>query len=210
MSIPDQSAPEIEWPVLPDYMRGLGVPPNRVALIYRILIRLESAGVDVKDHESCWIWPKAKSDLGYGTVGNGAGGQSRYVHRIMYEECVGLIPGGYEIDHRCHVEDTSCTAGNDCRHRACCNPGHLRAITGLHNRKNIRGAKRGKCETGQHVFDPETAIQGRCRPCVLAEGRARQQAAKFRRIAAGLPPYPPRQKRRKLPEADQSLVEQAG
>ena len=45
-------------------------------------------------------------------------------HRIAYEEWVGPIPDGMEIDHVC-------------RNRACCNPKHLRLATRKQNGENV-------------------------------------------------------------------------
>lgn len=68
----------------------------------------------------------------------GAGGYRRVqvnkvrhiAHRLSYEKWYGPIPAGYVIDHMCHneaAERGECD-GKNCRHRACVNPAHLRAV----------------------------------------------------------------------------------
>ncbi len=99
-----------------------------------------------------------------------------YPHKVAYEELVGTVPEGAELDHLCRV-------------RACCNPAHLEPVT---HRENVeRGgsltndnAAKTACSRG-HAFTPEnTAIQTypdgrfmrrRCRAC--SNGPRRRRAA---------------------------------
>lgn len=74
----------------------------------------------------CWLWVRAKSS-GYGKM-RLSGGEWGYAHRGFYEQHVGPIPVGFEIDHIC-------------RNRACVNPDHLRIATGAQNAQN-QGARR--------------------------------------------------------------------
>lgn len=49
-------------------------------------------------------------------------------HRFAYEEVVGPIPEGHQLDHTCH-------------NRACVNPGHLRPATNKQNNENPSGLR---------------------------------------------------------------------
>ena len=72
----------------------------------------------VDEASGCWLWPGAKNSLGYGYI-RVRGRQSR-VHRVVYEDRIGPIPDGLELDHLCRV-------------RHCCNPDHLEPVTGREN-----------------------------------------------------------------------------
>ena len=72
--------------------------------------------------DDCWPWIGARSSHGYGM--RKVDGRTQMVHKIAYEECVGPIPDGMQIDHIC-------------RNRACCNPAHLRLATNKQNGENV-------------------------------------------------------------------------
>jgi hypothetical protein len=169
-------------PIPSSTLRLLDKLPNGIDVVHRILWHLEKNGVDLADRESCWRWPKAVSDLGYGRVGG------TYTHRVMYRECVGPIPDGHEVDHRCHVEDVNCRAGNDCPHRACCNPWHLRAVTGQENKAMMRGQVVGRCPSGEHEFDRERAYRGGCRDCYNERAREANKRLRAKKRELGLKP----------------------
>lgn len=75
----------------------------------------------------CWIWKLWTTAEGYGKITINRGGgkvTSKLAHRWMYEQAVGPIPVGLQLDHLC-------------RQSACVNPDHLEVVT------NAENARRG-------------------------------------------------------------------
>lgn len=72
----------------------------------------------VKTETDCWEWEAAKSPNGYGQVKHD--GRTRSAHRTVYEQLVGPIPDGLDLDHLC-------------RNRGCVNPDHLEPVTRREN-----------------------------------------------------------------------------
>lgn len=109
--------------------------------------------------DSCWVWLAARGTGGYGLIK--VAGRMRMAHRYVFENLVGPIPEGLQIDHLC-------------RNRPCVNPAHLEAVTSRVN--TLRGntlqaenAAKTHCAQG-HRFSPEnTSIsaigQRKCRTC---------------------------------------------
>lgn len=52
-------------------------------------------------------------------------GQTVAVHRVVYTNFFGYIPGKKQIDHKC-------------KNRKCCNPDHLEMVTHKENQKRRR------------------------------------------------------------------------
>jgi hypothetical protein len=103
--------------------------------------------------EDCWEWTGAKIPDGYGQF---RVGQKAYPsHRLAYENLVGPVPEGLQLDHLC-------------RNRICVRPSHLDIVT---QRENVtRGmspsacaARSGLCALG-HALD-YSGPQGRCLTC---------------------------------------------
>jgi hypothetical protein len=61
----------------------------------------------------CWEWTGATTDKGYGRFW--LNGKFVYPHRFIWEQLVGPIPDGYQLDHLC------------LNHR-CANPDHLEPV----------------------------------------------------------------------------------
>jgi hypothetical protein len=108
------------------------------------------------DSAGCWIWQGSISPYGYGRLS--VRGRSGMAHRVSYEEFVGVIPEGLELDHLCRV-------------RSCVNPKHLEAVTRQVN--VLRGigspavyAKRTHCARG-HLLGGDNVHHAarRCLAC---------------------------------------------
>jgi len=93
---------------------------------------------DPHDEERCWPYLDA-TQRGYGSFRfrdvHGIRCQVR-PHRLAYVLTHGEIPlhrdGGPEVDHLCH-DPKVCRAGDECPHRRCCNPAHMRLSTAAEN-----------------------------------------------------------------------------
>jgi hypothetical protein len=102
----------------------------------------------------CWVWTGCTDDDGYGKVQ--VDGRDLKVHRYLYEEIVGEIPEGFEIDHVC------CT-------RTCVKPLHLTAMTHADNWQACWDRGRAACRNGHpwslfEKFHPDGARYcGECR-----------------------------------------------
>lgn len=129
----------------------------------------------------CWLWGASRGRNGYARFG--WRGNAREAHRYAYELCVGPIPPGHEIDHKCRV-------------RHCVNPDHLQVVPrGWNGAQGFELAAQMKrqathCKRG-HPFTPEnTGLQrGKhrsCRTCTRTSMRAAQARylAKKRAAAA--------------------------
>ncbi|HBH59473.1 MAG TPA: hypothetical protein DEP82_14495 [Arthrobacter bacterium] len=145
------------------------------------------------NRNGCWIFTGAIDKAGYGVIyklgtGSGKGRRNEGVHRYTYRECVGEIPAGYDVDHACHNEDKSCPGGEDCVHRACCNPEHLRAATRGDNLRDGRGYDPiTHCIKGHDVRDPDNQTRPdkrsgrvRCLTCVNQRTRDYRKRQKER------------------------------
>lgn len=110
-----------------------------------------------KTESGCWLWIGAKMKNGYGQLA--VGGVNFSAHRYSYQELVGKIPDGLDLDHLC-------------RNRACTNPSHLEPVTRSENllRGNVGTYKRPDfCPSG-HPYAGENlymhpAGKRICRAC---------------------------------------------
>lgn len=65
--------------------------------------------------DGCWYWSGAKHHKGYGNL------RGRMAHRISYEQFIGPIPKGLQLDHLCEAKN-------------CVNPFHLEPVTNQENK----------------------------------------------------------------------------
>ena len=112
-----------------------------------------------RHHNGCWIWTGALS-RGYGMIQ--LGGSLRRAHRVSYEEYVGPIPDGMQIDH---VSKRGCTS------KACVNPAHLEPVTSKENTNRYHG---GVCKRGHAMDGLTTSSRGPKRYCKTCRREARQ------------------------------------
>jgi hypothetical protein len=75
---------------------------------------------------ACWIWQLATDPGGYGH--DHRDGRDVLAHRAYFEDSVGPIPRGRQIDHLC-------------RQRDCVNPNHLEVVTARENVRRGRATK---------------------------------------------------------------------
>lgn len=72
---------------------------------------------------SCWLWTGATGNAGY-PVFRGEGGVNVPAYRFAYEELVGPIPEGLELDHLCRTP-------------LCVRPDHLEPVTHAENMARV-------------------------------------------------------------------------
>lgn len=117
--------------------------------------------------DGCWLWTGAIKENGYGVFG--VANRNAHAHRWAYENTVGPIPTGLDLDHLCRV-------------RHCVNPAHLEPVTRKVNLNRGRNyyRERTHCIRG-HEFTPEnTRRVGRhrwCRACDRERGRQKRLKA---------------------------------
>jgi len=114
-------------------------------------VQIDSTVVVVagKEYTGCWMWTAANkgnvslddegNDYGAFGTGNLLGTGSAY--RCSYENLVGPVPEGLELDHLC-------------RRHPCVNPAHLEPVTRKVNMERGAEANRQFCPKG-HEYTPE-------------------------------------------------------
>ena len=133
----------------------------------------------VNELTGCWIYRGNKDGDGYGRVG------STVAHRVYYEQMVGPIPEGKQLDHLCV-------------RRACVNPEHLEPVTPAVNQaRSIPYRKWDRPPTARpvacldgHEFTPENTAwaqrntptkviwERKCRACIARRRRKYRQQAR--------------------------------
>lgn len=124
----------------------------------------------------CWIWQLCMTTVGYGQVRINR--RNMQAHRALYEQYVGSIPEGLELDHLCRI-------------KSCVNPNHMEPVTHLENtRRGVRDTahlrllrKKKECLRG-HLLTPENTYvyhgTRHCKSCgyIRKENRRSLIAAK--------------------------------
>ena len=113
----------------------------------------------VSKGDGCWDWKSCKTVSGYGAFS--VGNKMQYAHRYSYEDFVGPIPAGLQLDHLC-------------RNRGCVNPAHLEPVSQKVNL--LRGmsppalnSRKDSCSRG-HEYTVENTYRypdgsRKCRTC---------------------------------------------
>ena len=96
-----------------------------MAVIIDITVALFWSKVSAPDLHSCWEWKGRKKHFGYGAY------KDQAAHRMAYEMCVGPIPAGLCVRHKCD-------------NPSCVNPAHLEVGT-------IADNNRDAVDRGRHV-----------------------------------------------------------
>jgi hypothetical protein len=107
--------------------------------------------------DKCWEWNGTKDRLGYGHFYCTDKRRMVLAHRYAYEQRIGSIPLGMDLDHLC-------------RNRGCVNPLHLEPVTHQENMRRGAPATKTHCNRG-HEFTPENTVyndhpKGRHRVCL--------------------------------------------
>jgi hypothetical protein len=102
----------------------------------------------IKETNSCWIFEGSKTN-GYGQfwVKN----KKYLAHRWIYEQIVGKIPDGMQIDHLC-------------RERSCVNPDHLEIVSNAEQQKR-RSEAQTHCKHGHEFTEKNTYLYNNKRNC---------------------------------------------
>ena len=112
----------------------------------------------VEKTDDCWLWTGALTGGRYGNAI--VNGKNVPAHRAAYEELVGPIPEGLELDHLCFVTN-------------CVRPDHLEPVTGAENKRRA-GARTTHCPKG-HEYTPENTY-------VRTRGNGRRQCRECHRL----------------------------
>ncbi len=140
--------------------------------------------VDPCRTDGCAIWTGHINHGGYGYFYAGNGARNQAAHRWIYEQAIGSIPPGLQIDH---VKSRGCT------HRSCVWPQHLEVVTQAVNL--LRGdsppaqnAVKTSCPQGHEYNLENTYVDKRgrrsCRICHAMTERKRQAALKLTSLGA--------------------------
>lgn len=98
--------------------------------------------VQILGESACWLWTASHNGLGYGQMRVNT--VLQVAHRLAYMDCVGPIPDGLVVRHKCD-------------NPPCCNPNHLELGTQKDNMDDA--TKRGRMDRGKRYRDMWLRIQ---------------------------------------------------
>lgn len=115
----------------------------------------------------CWLWTASLRSGGYAQIY--VNGRILAAHRVAYEEFVGPIPDGLQLDHLCRV-------------RRCINPVHVEPVTLRENvargvGKASHALRTNRCVNGHEFTSKNTRSRPggrRCRACEFEKGQRRR------------------------------------
>jgi|SRR3989304_1904727 len=114
--------------------------------------------------DGCWLWTAGKFSNGYGLFSLGTKPRSNALaHRFSYQQLVGKIPEGRDLDHLCRV-------------RHCVNPAHLEAVTRSENLR--RGKKRTlktHCKYGHALNEGNLYVKDNKRHCKICRRNRKKE-----------------------------------
>jgi hypothetical protein len=114
----------------------------------------------LEDENGCWVWQLALDRHGYGRVRRS--GRSIGAHRWLYEQLVGLVPNGLELDHLC-------------RNKRCVNPAHLEPVTHRENMRRSDGFGGAEtCGKGHRAFVRSRSGKRYCVECNREYNQSRE------------------------------------
>jgi hypothetical protein len=132
--------------------------------------------------DRCWPWQGSVTAQGYGRLK--VRGRTWRAHRLAYEIVMGPIPGGRHLDHTCHDPEL-CKGGDDCQHRRCVNPLHLKPTTLVENVMRgaspaAQNARKTHCKRGHELTEGNLYKTKRGRLCATC-ARAQVAGSRARR-----------------------------
>jgi hypothetical protein len=122
--------------------------------------------ISPEPNSGCWLWVGATS-RGYAIRVDRNRPGTKKVHRQVYEDLVGRVPEGLDLDHLCRV-------------RCCVNPAHLEPVTRSENVRRGAGpslnSSKTHCPKG-HPYEEANVYRYRgrryCRQCHREKALAR-------------------------------------
>ena len=111
--------------------------------------RLDYLSMHTVESNGCWTFTGTINNKGYGAI------LQTTAHRYIYQQVVGPIPAGLQIDHLC-------------MNKTCVNPAHLEPVTAKENMRR-RGVAETHCRKGHEFTAENSYLHGNgskeCRTC---------------------------------------------
>ncbi len=114
----------------------------------------------------CWEWQGSTTPAGYGQINDVRKGRPVLTHRVAYEDRVGPIPPGFELDHLCD-------------NKRCVRPAHLQPLTKSEHSKKNHNARKTHCKHGHPYVADNVRLSYRPngyqrRQCLTCEAEQRE------------------------------------